>query len=179
MHTLLCVCPPRVGSLLPLVLLKSCSLIPLDFKVWFSRNSSSRCQTPKLGSLMVGLRTFTPVGGLLWYKCSPVCESPTQQLWYLVLLWLHPSYHLIVASPLSLDVWYLFWWVPVSSCRWLSAASCDSVVLTRGSESTSFYSAILVPPSNISLLIYFITKFNFWFNLKKKCFRWIVMKTME
>ena len=28
----------------------------------------------------VGLITFTPVGGLLWYKCSPVCESPTQHL---------------------------------------------------------------------------------------------------
>ena len=34
----------------------------------------------------LGLRTFTPVGGLLWYKCSPVCESPTQQLWDLILL---------------------------------------------------------------------------------------------
>ena len=53
-------------------------------------------------------RTFTPVGGLLWYKCSPICESPTQQLWDLILLWLCPSYHLIVASPLSLDVGYLF-----------------------------------------------------------------------
>ena len=28
----------------------------------------------------MGLRTFTAVGGLLWYKCSAVCESPTQQL---------------------------------------------------------------------------------------------------
>ena len=44
-----------------------------------------------------------------WYKCCPVCESPTQQLWDLILLWLLPSYHLIVASPLSLDVEYLFW----------------------------------------------------------------------
>lgn len=43
----------------------------------------------------------------------------------------------------------------------------------------SFYSAILVPLSNISLLTYFITKFNFHFNLKNKCFRWIVMETME
>ena len=24
----------------------------------------------------MGLRTFTPVGGLLWYKCPPVSESP-------------------------------------------------------------------------------------------------------
>ena len=64
---------------------------------------------PHVGKPDVGLRTFTPVGGLLWYKCSPVCESPTQQLWDLILLLLHPSYHLIAASPLFLDVGYLFW----------------------------------------------------------------------
>ena len=38
MCTLLCVCPPRVESLFPSVLSKSCSQIPLAFKVWFSRN---------------------------------------------------------------------------------------------------------------------------------------------
>ena len=77
---------------------------------------------PQVGKPDVGLRTFTPVGGLLWYKCLPLCESPTHQLWDLILLWLRRSYHLIVASPLSLDVGYLFWWVPVSSCRWLSSS---------------------------------------------------------
>ena len=41
---------------------------------------------PQVGKPDVELRTFTPVGGLLWYKCSPVCESPTQQLWDLILL---------------------------------------------------------------------------------------------
>ena len=41
---------------------------------------------PQVGKPDVGLRTFTPVGGLLWYKCSLVCESPTQQLWDLILL---------------------------------------------------------------------------------------------
>ena len=41
---------------------------------------------PQVGKRDVGLRTFTPVGGLLWYKCSPVCESPTHQLWDLILL---------------------------------------------------------------------------------------------
>ena len=84
--TLPCVCPPRVRSLLPPVLLKPCSQIPLAFKVRFSGNSSSRCQTPQAWKPDVGLRTFTPVGGLMWYKCSPVCESPTQQLWDLILL---------------------------------------------------------------------------------------------
>ena len=32
---------------------------------------------PQVGKPDVGLRTFTQVDGLLWYKCSPVCESPT------------------------------------------------------------------------------------------------------
>ena len=34
---------------------------------------------PQVEKPDMGLRTFTPVGGLLWYNCSPVCESPT--LW--------------------------------------------------------------------------------------------------
>ena len=41
---------------------------------------------PQVGKPGMGLRTFTPVGGLLWYKCSPVCESPTHQLCDLILL---------------------------------------------------------------------------------------------
>ena len=39
--------------------------------------------------------------------------------------------------------------LPVDNCP---AASCDSGVLTRGSESMSFYSAMLVPPSPTRLL---------------------------
>ena len=54
MLTLLCVCPTRVESLFPPVLSKSCNQIPLAFKVCFSRNSSSLCQTPRFGSLMWG-----------------------------------------------------------------------------------------------------------------------------
>ena len=54
MHTLLCVCPPRVESLFPPVLFKSCNQIPLAFKVWFCRNFSSHCPTPRLGSLTWG-----------------------------------------------------------------------------------------------------------------------------
>ena len=41
---------------------------------------------PQLGKPDVGLRTFTPVGELLWYNCSPVCESSTQHLWDFILL---------------------------------------------------------------------------------------------
>ena len=50
-----------------------------------------------------------------------------------------------MASPLSLDVGYFFvefQCLPVDDCP---AVSCDSGVLARGSESTSFYSTILVP----------------------------------
>ena len=40
---------------------------------------------PQVGKPDVGLRTFTPVGGLLWCNCFLVCESPTQWLWVLIL----------------------------------------------------------------------------------------------
>ena len=32
---------------------------------------------PEVRKPDVGLRTFTPVGGLLWYNCSLACESPS------------------------------------------------------------------------------------------------------
>ena len=88
---------------------------------------------PQVGKPDLGLRTFTPVGGILWYNCSPVCESPTQWLWDLILLWLYPSYRLISASPLSLDVGVFFGkfqCLPADDC---SAVSCDSGALTKGS----------------------------------------------
>ena len=153
MRILLCVCPPSVESLFPPALLKSCSQIPLDFKVWFSRNSYSHCWTPTLGSL-----TWGSEPSLQWVDFFGISvlqsESPTQQLWDLILLWLHPSYCLIVASPLCLDVEYHFGefqCLPVNDCP---AAICDSGVLARGSESMSFYSTILV-----QALLYFIFMF--------------------
>ena len=41
---------------------------------------------PQVGKPDMGLRTFSPVHGLLWYDCSPVCESHTLWLWDLILL---------------------------------------------------------------------------------------------
>ena len=99
MHTLLCVCPPRVDSLFPPVLVKSCNQIPLAFQVWFSRNSSSRCQTPRLGSLMWGSEPslqwvdFCGISVLqfvsdppssygIWFYCG--CTLPTVSLWLLL-----------------------------------------------------------------------------------------------
>ena len=112
MCPLLCVCPPRVESLFPPVLPKSCNQIPLPFKVWFSRNSSSRCWTTRFGSL-----TWGSEPSLQWLDFCGIIVL--QRLWDLILLWLHPSYSLTAASSLSLDVGYHLWWAPVPSCRWL------------------------------------------------------------
>ena len=143
MHTLHCVCPLRVESLFPPVLSKSCNQIPLAFKVWFSRNSSSCCWTTRLGSQTWGSEPLLPwvdfcgVNVLhfvshppssygIWFYCD--YAHPTISLWLLLCLW----------------IWGIFFgefqYLPVDDC---SAVSCDSGALARGSESTSFYSAIL------------------------------------
>ena len=91
----------------------------------------------------VGLRTFTPVGGPLWYKCSPVCESPTQQSWDLIYFDCAPP---TISLKLFLCLWMWgiflgeFQCLPVDDCP---AVSCDSGALVRGSEHTSFHSATL------------------------------------
>ena len=102
MCTLLCLCPPRVECLFPLVLLKSCSQIPLGFKVWFSRNSSPCCWTPRLGSLKWGWEpslqwvgfcgiivlqfvSHPPSSYGIWFYCD--CTTPTVLLWLLLCLW--------------------------------------------------------------------------------------------
>ena len=143
MHTPLCVCPPRVESLLPSVLSKSCNQIPLAFKVWFSGNSSSRCRIPSLGNLTWGSEpslqwvdfcgisvlqfvSHPPSAYGIWFYCD--CTPPTVSLQLLLCLW----------------IWGIFFGefqcLPVYDC---SAVSCDSGAITRGSECTSFYSAIL------------------------------------
>ena len=143
MRTLLCVCPPRVESLFPPVLLNSCSQIPLAFKVWFSRNSSSRCQTPRLGSLTWGSEpslqwvdccgiivlqfvSYPPSIYRIWFYCG--CTPPTISLWLLLFPWMWGTF------------FGEFQCLPVNDS---SAVSCDSGVLARGSERMSFYSAIL------------------------------------
>ena len=143
MGTLPCVCPPRVESLFPPVLLKSCSQIPLAFKVWFSGTSPSHCWTPTLGSLMWGSEpslqwvefchiivlqfvSQPPSSYGIWFYCD--CAPPTISFRLFLCLWL----------------WSMFFGefqcLSVDDC---SAVSCDSSALTRGSEHTPFYSAIL------------------------------------
>ena len=118
MRTLLCVCPPRVESLFLPVLLKFCNQFPLAFNVWFFGNSSSRCQTPRLGSLMWGSEP-----SLQWVDfcgisvLQPVSHPPTSYGIWFSCDCTPPTGSLTVASHLSLDVGYLFWWGPVSSCQ--------------------------------------------------------------
>ena len=101
MRTLLCVCPPRVECLFSPVLPKFCNQILLAFKVWFSRNSSSRCQTHRLGSLTWGSEpslqwvdfcgisvlqfvSHPPSSYGIWFYCDSA--PPTVSLWLLLCL---------------------------------------------------------------------------------------------
>ena len=108
-HARFCVCPPRLESLFPPVLWKSCSQIPLAFKVRFPL-----CWGPRLGSLTSGSEpsqqcensfgaTVLQFGGHppgrhgMW--CCHDC-TPTILLQPLLCLW----------------TWGIFfWWVPASS----------------------------------------------------------------
>ena len=158
MCTLLCVCPPRVESLFPPVLSKSRIQIPLAFKVWFSRNSFSCCQTTRLGSLRWGSEpslqwvdfcdisvvqfvSRPPSSYGIWFYCD--CSPPTISLWLLLCHWM----------------WSIFsgefQCLPVDDC---SAVSCDSGALARGSERTSFYSTIL--NQSISWCIFLPSRFR-------------------
>ena len=156
MHTLLCVCPPSVESLFPPVLSKSWNQIPLAFEVWFSRNSSSCCWAPRLGSLTWGsepslqlvdlcgisvlqLVSHPPSSYGIWFYCD--CAPLTISLWHPLYLWM----------------WGIFFGefqcLLVDDC---SAVSCDSGALARGSETTSFCSAILnqSPRLQVKLTVY-------------------------
>ena len=133
MHTLFCVCPPRVESLFHPVLSKSCNQIPLGFKVWVSGNSSSCCRTPKLGSLTWGSEpslqwvdfcgisvhqsvSHPPSSYGIWFYCD--FTPPIISLQLLLCLWM----------------WGIFFGefqcLLVNDC---SAVSCDSGGLARGS----------------------------------------------
>ena len=141
-HTTLCV-PSKSGVSVSRSHVESCNQIPLAFKVWFSKNSSSHCQTPRFGSLTWGSEpslqwvdfcgisvlqfvNHPPSGYGIWFYCD--WALPTVSLWLL----------------LCLSMWGIFFGefqcLPVDDC---SAVSCDFDVLERGSESASFYSAIL------------------------------------
>ena len=115
-HTRFCLCPSRLESHFP----QSCGSPIIKF-CWPSASYSRRIPSPfieSLGKHDIGIQTLTAVWELLWYYCSPICGSLTRLVWDLILSWLYPSYHLTAAS-LSLDIGYLFWWIPASFCQWL------------------------------------------------------------
>ena len=75
----------------------------------------------------------------IWFYCD--CAPPTVSLWLL----------------LCLCMWGIFFGkfqcLPVDDC---SAVSCDSGALARGSESTSFYSAILNQSPQVLFVLLFL-----------------------
>ena len=85
MHTILCVTSKSGASVSPspVKVLQSNPASLQNLILW---EFPLPLPDPQVGKPDVGLRTFSPVGGLLWHKCSPVCESPTQRLWDLILL---------------------------------------------------------------------------------------------
>ena len=134
MHTLLCVCPPRVESLFPPVLSKSCNQIPLAFKVCFSGNSSSLCWTPRLGRLTWGWEpslqwvdfcgiivlqfvSQPPSGYGIWFYCD--CAPPTISLRLLLCLWMWGIFLVSSSVFLSMTVQQLFV-IPVLSQEGMS-----------------------------------------------------------
>ena len=48
---------------------------------------------------------------------------------------------LVLASFSSLNIKYVFWWIPVSFADGISVVSCDFGVFVRGGELESFYLA--------------------------------------
>ena len=119
-HATFCFWPPRLESLFPPVLWKSCSQIPLDFKVWFPGIPSPFVRSPgweawrgaqdlhNSGRTSLVLLSFS-----LWVTHPAGCDRD------LILSWLCPCYCLAAASSLSLEVGICFWWVPAFSCQWL------------------------------------------------------------
>ena len=106
--TRFCLCPSRLESLFPPVLWKFCNQIPLPFKVSFPEVSQFPCQSlPQARKPDMWFQTFTTVGELLWYYCSPVCGSPIQQVWDLILLWLPPP-TILLRLILCLWTWGIF-----------------------------------------------------------------------
>ena len=96
------VCALQVWSLFTPVLSKSCNQIPLAFKVWFSRNSSSHCRTPRLGSLMWGSEP-----SLLWVDFCGISVLQS--------VFTHPAvmgFEFTVIAPLLPSLWLLL-------CLWI------------------------------------------------------------
>lgn len=100
--------PPRVEFLFPPVLWNSCRQTPLTLKARFSVGLLFPLLDPQSEESNLVLRTFTPVGALLWYNYFLVCGLPICRIWDSILLCLCSSCRLVVAAALSLGVGYPF-----------------------------------------------------------------------
>ena len=87
----ICLCPPRLKSLFLSFLWKAFNQNPAGPQGQIPLGVSVPLLDPQARKPDVGFRTFTLVRQLLWYYCSPVCGSPTQRVWDLILSWLQPS----------------------------------------------------------------------------------------
>ena len=176
-HTTLCV-PSRSGvSVSPSPVEVSCSQIPLAFKVWFSRNSSSYCQTPRFESLTWGSEPslqwvdFCGISVLQFVSHPPSsyrirfycdCAPPTVSLWLLLCLWM----------------WGIFFGgcqcLPVDDC---STVSCDSGALARGRRQRANSCYVRYLFIGCSLKLYIIVLWVYIFVLSLYTHVWFLLLT--
>ena len=134
-------CPPRVESLFPQSY--RCSATKSH---WHS--SPKSLGIPNLFAESPGWKSWhgnqnlTTVGDILWYYCSSMCGLPTQWVWSWISLWLWPSYHFFIISPLSLDVGCLFGGFQYPFADSYLTASCNFGALA-GRDECMFFSAYL------------------------------------
>ena len=133
-HTRFCLCPLRVGALIPPGLWKSYNEIPLAFKIIFPEDFQSLCQIPMLGSLTWGLeptQQWENFYGLTVFQFVS-CPCGRYEIWFY-----HPC------APPTISLWLFFVFgcgvsfsagfqhPPADGC---STASCDFGALAGGDE---------------------------------------------
>ena len=128
--------PSKTGVSVSSSPVKSCSQIPLVFKVIFPGDSQSFFRS--LGcEARRGVENLHDSGRTCLVLLFSSLYITHWQVWDLIVSWLPPSYCLAAASSWSLDVGYLFFGglqrSPVSGC---SAASCYFGVVAVGVRPT-------------------------------------------
>ena len=103
------VCSLLEWNLFPPVLWSPSTQAPLAFKAKLLWGLLLLMPDLQAGESEIGLSLLTPVREPLWYNYFLVCGLPTQRDGIFIISWKCSSYHLFVASALSLWVEYLFW----------------------------------------------------------------------
>ena len=153
----LCVCPPGVKFLfLSVSSLEVLWSNPSGLQSRFPGDSSSPCWTPRLANLTCGSQL-----SLLWYNLCGIIVlqfvgRPAGR-YDLILLWLHPSYHLTVASSFSVVVGNLFWQVPAFFANGCSAVSCDFWCSYK--KGVSSYPSSPPYSKSLTILLYWLVPF--------------------